>query len=98
MPEQGTIDDALKMENLDLPKRPIIEEVRADYIEDSSGEDSLEIWVVLSDSTDDDELTGEVVVQIKSAISESLQKNQIDLFPYIRFIKHADYHSGETRE
>lgn len=98
MSDQATIDNALKKEKLQLPDRPVIEDIKADYIEDSSGEDSLEVWVILSDSTSDEELTGESVVQIKSAISESLLESGVDLFPYIRFSKRADYGSDEELE
>ena len=98
MSDQATIDNTLKKEKLELPDRPVIEDIKADYIEDSSGEDSLEVWVILSDSTSDEELTGESVVQIKSAISESLLKSGVELFPYIRFSKRADYGSDEELE
>jgi hypothetical protein len=55
MPDETTIDEALCKENRTLPTRPVIETIEADYIEDSSGGDSLEVWVVLSDPTMDDE-------------------------------------------
>jgi len=91
MPEQETIDDALKLHKLDLPDHPVVEGIEADYIADSSGEESLEVWVILSDATEDEELTGETVVQIKSAISESLINQGVTLFPYIRFVKRSDH-------
>ena len=91
MPVEAAIHDALNKENLNLPDRPVIEDIKADYIEDSSGEDALEVWVILSDATRDEELTGESVVQIKSAISESLLDNGVDLFPYIRFVTRSEY-------
>lgn len=95
MPDEATIEAALKKEKLDLPDRPVVEIIEADYYEDSSGEDSLEVWVVLSDSTRDEELTGESVVQIKSTISESLLNNGVKLFPYIRLVKRSDYETEE---
>jgi hypothetical protein len=98
MPDQAAIDNALKKDGLDLPDRPVIEDIKADCIEDSSGEDSLEVWVILSDSTPDEELTGQSVVQIKSAISESLLKNRVDMFPYIRLVKRSDYEGDEELE
>ncbi len=94
MPYQAIIEEALKKEKLDLPDRPVIETIEVDFIEDSSGEDSLEVWVILSDSTRDEELTGESVVRIKSTISESLLNNGVTLFPYIRLVKQSDYEVG----
>lgn len=98
MSDQATVDNALKKETLELPDRPVIEDIKAEYIQDSSGEDSLEVWVILSDSTSEEELTGASVVQIKSAISESLLKSGVDLFPYVRFSKRADYARYEELE
>lgn len=95
MPDEATIKTALKKDELDLPDYPVVEIIEADYYEDSSGEDSLEVWVILSDSTRDEELTGESVVQIKSAISESLLKNDVKLFPYIRLVKRSEYETEE---
>jgi len=98
MSDQATIDNAIKKENLELPQRPVIDDIKADYIEDSSGEDSLEVWVILSDSASDEDLTGESVVKIKSVISESLLKSGVDLFPYIRFSRRADYGTNDELE
>jgi hypothetical protein len=98
MPDEATIHDALKKEKLELPDRPVIETIEGDYIDDSTGEVSLEVWVILSDSTRDEELTGESVVQIKSAISESLLKSGVDVFPYIRLVKRSDYEGDEELE
>ena len=98
MPDQVTIDNALKKEKLDLPDRPVIEDIKAEFIEDSSGEDSLEVWVILNDSTPDEELTGQSVVRVKSTISESLLASHVDLFPYIRFVKLSDYKGDEALE
>jgi hypothetical protein len=95
MPDQVTIENALKKEQLNLPDLPVIEDIRAEFIEDSSGVDSLEVWVILRDSTRDEELTGPAVVQIKSEIRENLIKNQVGLFPYIRIVRRSDYQSGE---
>ena len=95
MPVEAAIHDALKKEKLTLPDRPVIEDIEADYIEDSSGQDALEVWVILSDATRDEELTGESVVQIKSAISESLLDGGIDLFPYIRFVTRSEYEQDQ---
>jgi len=92
MSDQATIDEAVRKDRLDLPDLPVIETIEVKQIVDSSGVDSLEVWVVLSDSTNtDEEITGESVMQIKEAIAESLLESGVTLFPYIRFIKQSDY-------
>lgn len=95
MATEATIDTAIRKENLDLPELPVVEQIEAEYYEDHTGEDSLLVWVILSDALRDEELTGESVVQIKSAISESLLQNGVKLFPYIRFVKRSDYQADK---
>jgi hypothetical protein len=98
MPVDEKMKKALDRKSLSLPARPPVETIESEHYEDSSGQDSLEIWVILSDSTPDEDLTGENVMQIKSAIRESLRRNGIRLFPYVRLVKRSDYHSETTSE
>jgi len=93
-----TTKQALAIENLSLPASPRIATIHAHTYEDSSGEESLEIWVILSDSTSDDDLTGENVMQIKSAIRESLINSGIQHFPYVRMIRQKDYQAEAASE
>jgi hypothetical protein len=81
-----------------LPPSPPIEAIEAEAYEDSTGEESLQVWVILSDSTRDEDLTGEHVMEIKSALRERLLSKGIRLFPYIRLVKRSDYHPGEPVE
>lgn len=90
--------DALSLENLSLPAAPPVEAIEYEPYVDSSGEDSLQIWVILSDSTAEKDLTGKNVMQIKSSIRESLLENGIHQFPYVRLIKRSDYHSQAASE
>lgn len=90
--------EALNKENLGLPPKPQVEAIESEPYEDTTGVDSLQVWVILSDSTSDDELTGENVMQISAAIRDSLLRNGVGLFPYVRFIKHADYHAQVAGE
>lgn len=92
MLNEATIHDALKLEKLDLPDFPVIEAIDVQEIVDSTGVDSLEVWVILSDATKDEEITGEAVVQIKTAISQSLIESGVTLFAYINFAKRSEYH------
>ena len=83
--------EALDLENLQLPARPEIVGIEYEPYEDSTGEDSLEIWVVLSDSTLDEDITGTNVMQIKSAIRGSLHARGIKLFPYVRLVTESEF-------
>ena len=85
------IKAALAVETLPLPANPRIEQIEAEYYVDHTGEDSLQVWVILSDDTRDEELTGKNVMQIKAAIRESLLNHGIRLFPYADLILRSDY-------
>ena len=84
---------ALDLKNLPLPPKPVVEAIEVQPYVDTTGEESLDVWVVLSDATDDDDLTGKNVMQINAAIRESLLECDIRLFPYVHLIKQSDYRS-----
>lgn len=88
--------EALDLKKLQFPPRPPIDAIEVEPYENWYGEESLEVYVILNDSTCDDDLTGENVIQIKSAIAESLLDNGIRLFPYIRLIRQSDYREEQA--
>lgn len=92
------IADALDLKKLDLPSSPAIVEIRVFPYEDWTGDEALEVIALMDDRTTDDELTGENVVRIKSAIRDSLFHRGVKLFPYIRMIKQSDYDLEAARE
>lgn len=85
---------ALALEDAPLPASPVVEAIEVEPYEDSTGVDSLQVWVVLSDATRDEDLTGERVMQLKSALSERLLSEGVHLFPYIRLVKRSDYQAA----
>jgi hypothetical protein len=93
MPVDEKIQAALALEALPLPPSPRVEQIEAEDYVDSTGIDSLMIWVLLSDDTRDEELTGRNVMDIKAAIRESLLSHGIRLFPYTNLILRSDYPS-----
>lgn len=88
---QKAIRDALSLEKLRLPHPPDILDVVPEEYTDFSGEEALRVYVILSDDTDENQLTGDRVLQIKSAIHESLLERGIDRFPYVFLIKKGEY-------
>jgi hypothetical protein len=94
----NTVRRALDMHRLKLPPSPPILAIEAEEYVDSSGDDSLRVWVVLPDEFDEETITGDEVLDIKSTIHQSLLSHGIDRFPYIFFIKlgeHEDQHESE---
>jgi hypothetical protein len=76
---------ALELKRLkkSLPNVPPVLRVDVQEYVDSEGDDALRVTVVLPDDTPDEQLTGENVWAIKSAIYDSLEAEGIQLFPYI---------------
>lgn len=83
--EAERIDEALRLETLDLPKKPRIVGLEWTYYEDTQGEDSLKVTVVLDDATTDRDIETAPIVEIKRAIMDSLHQQGIELFPYFFF-------------
>lgn len=92
------IRNALKLKDLELPEKPRIASLRWDYYEDSSGDDSLRIWVILADDTADDDITGEAVHAIKWAVRDRLESNGVHLFPYFTFARESDVDNGPGQD
>jgi len=82
---------ALDMSKLSLPDKPVVEAVEVFPYVDTVGKDALEIYVIISESTQLEEITGKAVMQIKRSIRENLQKNGIFLFPFTHFFTRSEF-------
>lgn len=89
---------ALEIRNLNLPERPHVEDIEVtDYV-DTSGEGALLIQVILSDDTKDEDITGDAIIGIKSAIRDALLDKGIHEFPYVVFAKRSELESPDIVE
>lgn len=86
-----TIDEALRLEDLNLPARPRVLRIFWQPYVDWQGEDSLKVWVILDDATDDSELTGEWSQILKSGIHDRLRERGITQFAYISVARESEY-------
>jgi hypothetical protein len=75
--------DALAIENLNLPADLPIVKIEIEEYVDTSGYDALRVYVILKDNVSDECLTGKNMIQLRSAIRESLLAKGIRLFPYV---------------
>lgn len=89
--ESQTIDEALRLEELTLPESPKVVRLVWEPYEDWQGEAALRVWVLLSDATEDDEITGGAVSAIKSEIWRTIHDAGVDLFVYVRFARETEY-------
>ena len=90
MPVDQRTREALNLEGLKLPSRPRVTRIEVEDYTDSSGEASLRVLVVLDESTDIDQVSGEEVGELKSAIRRSLREHGITMFPYIFLAKPSE--------
>jgi hypothetical protein len=75
---------ALDVRRLKLPPGgPRIVDIEVEDYVDHSRDDSLRIWVLLPDDLDEKQITGRWVIDLNSAIHDSLLAQGIDLFPYV---------------
>ena len=80
----------LDPKKLKLPLRPVIRSIDVEDYIDNSGEGALLLQVILDEATSDEDITGEAIVAIKSAIRESLLSTGVREFPYIVFAKRSE--------
>jgi hypothetical protein len=91
---QNTLAE-LDRDSFSLPPAPTVREIRVENYTDSSGEPSLRVLVVLEEDTDVDNLGGEAVRTLKSAIQQSLQQHGFSDFPYIFLAKPSELDNSD---
>lgn len=89
------IDAALRLEALDLPPSPRIVGIDWEFYEDSSGDESLEIFVLLADETTDKEIENAPIHEIKRTIIDSLRDQKVKRFPYFTFERKSEHEPSE---
>jgi hypothetical protein len=95
MPLSVDIGDALDPKNLTLPAGIKVLKIDvADYT-DWTGDAALRVDVLLDESTDVENLSGRAIIDFKNVIFDGLQKQGIDLFPYIFLAKPSELANDE---
>ena len=90
MVEDQKIDAALDPEALALPGRPRVVRILWEPIVDSGGDDALWLWVVLHDSTSDQEREWDVLEPVEDVIRDALARVDPGRFPYIWYRTEAE--------
>ena len=88
----------LDPKKLKLPPRPPIEAIEVEDYVTWDGDDALRVRIILGEDTTDDDITGEAVIDIKSAIRDSLIAAGIDKFPYTSFAKRSELDDLDAAE
>ena len=90
MPVDRNTLEALDLKTLSLPPALPVAEVKAEDYTDSSGEPALRVLVVLEEDADVENLQGDAVRALKSAIHDSLRNHGVSGFPYIFLAKPSE--------
>ncbi|MCO6454365.1 MAG: hypothetical protein J5I93_03535 [Pirellulaceae bacterium] len=91
MATQDELNCAFGLDELELPGKPNVVDVKLRLIEDSDGDDAIEIIVVLANDTGDEDLTSEAIKQIKRTITDSLLKHGHCESRYFEFSTEQEY-------
>lgn len=98
MPVDLRTIDALDLKSLRLPPSPPVKRLEVEDYTDSLGEPSLRILVVLNESTDLSQVSGNDIGDLKSAIRESLKQHGVTTFPYIFLAKPSELEQSDDEE
>jgi len=90
MSDNDRVADALKLSALRLPEKPKVVDIRWEPYVDWMGEDSLQVYVILDESTERVDRAAQGLTAIVRSINDSLLDAGIDLFPYPRFLKPSE--------
>jgi hypothetical protein len=96
-----TIEKAKRIldpQKLNLPPRPIIEEIEVEEYADWEGEDALRVQIILAEDTTDADITGEAAIDIQTAIRDALLAEGIREFPYVFVAKRSELNTLEDAE
>ena len=88
----------LDLKNLNLPPRPPIDLIEVEDYVTWDGDEALRVQVILGEDTTDEDITGEAVIAIKSAIRESLFAAGIERFPYTSLAKRSELEELDAAE
>jgi len=84
------IDEAIRLDRLRLPRTPKVVSVRCNLMVDSIGDDAIDVWVLVDDSTPDEGLSWDRVQPIHEEIHRALREAEVELWPYIKFRRQAE--------
>lgn len=81
----------LDISKLDFPERPRIVGIEVEEFIDHGGDDALWVYAILDEATQTVEMTGEAVMQIKSAVHDVLYDAGVTHFSYVRFLTASEF-------
>ncbi|HEX3449747.1 MAG TPA: hypothetical protein VHS97_15940 [Isosphaeraceae bacterium] len=100
MPVDQKIRNAVKLSKLKakLPENPRVIDIQVEDYVDTDGEDALRVLVILDESVDVENIRGEDVSALKSAIRNAVRGQGVELWTYIRFAKQSELDEGDEED
>jgi hypothetical protein len=100
MPVDQKIRNAVKLSKLKakLPENPRVVDIQVEDYVDTDGEDALRVLVVLDESVDVENIRGEDVSALKSAIRNAVRGQGVELWTYIWFAKQSELDEGDEED
>ncbi len=92
--------DVLKFSELKskLPRNPKVVDIRVEDYVDTDGEDALRVTVILDEDVKFEEIRGEDITALKSAIRQRIREQTMELWPYIWFAKQSELDEDDEEE
>jgi hypothetical protein len=84
------IAELLRPEKLKLPRSPRVLRIDVEPYVDSLKDDALQVWVMLDEKTSESQRRMKHVEPILRAIEDALDREGIELFPYVRIVKPSE--------
>ena len=87
------VQDALKLSKMrsKLPRDPKVVDIRVEDYVDTDGEDALRVWVILDESVDVENVSGDDVMAVKRKIHDRILDLGVELWPYIHMAKQSEF-------
>ena len=98
MTETERIDEALNLKDIELPSGTHVTRLKWESVEDSTGDESVEVWVLLDDNTKDEEIEGEWVQHVRMKILDNFRRAKVAWFPYVHFAREGEWESWGTHD
>jgi hypothetical protein len=87
----------LDPKKLPLPEKPVVTDIRVVPIQDHTGQDALEVWVIVDEATTRADRTVDNRRAIRRAIRDALLAAGIDLFPYLHLATWSELREAEIK-
>jgi len=94
---EGTLEEILNPRNLSLPERPMIVRISAKPYVDLTGEDSLDVMVILDGRTPKADREWIKLEPIYQSIHDTLSREGIKFYPYVNFHLEPNLNKSRTR-